>query len=100
MLTILGNVRESIGVQRDWALSCDVATFELNRSLLGLTKPGQNLDKLGLSIALDSADPDDLAPSHGETQAVDRVTGTTALYHQIMHLQNGLGRVRGWTVHS
>ncbi len=50
-------------------------------------EPGQRLDQLGLAVALDAGDADDLAGVDGEVDAVDRDLVALVEDGQALHLE-------------
>ena len=59
-----------------------------------MSQPRQSVDQLGLSVAVDSRDADDLARTHVERDAAHRLEPAVVAHDEILDLQQGLPRRR------
>ena len=83
MVTVLRDVGEALPAPLDRIVVGDLQTTEHDRATVGNTQTGERFDQLGLTVAFDARDADDLSFTNRETQAVEGVDSASPLHHQI-----------------
>jgi hypothetical protein len=58
-------------------------------------QPGDRVDQLALTVGVDAGEPDDLAPTHGEADAAQRLEPAVVDHVHVLDLEQRLARLRG-----
>ena len=76
-------------------LAGDVLVADHDPPCLRLPQAGDRVDQLGLPVAVDTGDPDDLAPAHLERDIADLLERPVVLDRQPFDREQRLGRLAG-----
>src|SRR5215213_8512025 len=99
-MAVLRDVGRSHAAARVWAGPGDVLALQEHTSPLRPAQAEQHLDQLGLSIALDAANTQNLTAAQLEIHPVERGMPLAPLQLEFLGNEHGLARMRRWTLDS
>ncbi len=97
-MPVLRDIGEARLAKRNRIPAGRFRTAQHDGAAVRFLQPGDAFDQLGLPVAFDPGDTDDLSAAHAETQPIQGVTVSSALDAQIEHLQHRVARMGGWPI--
>ena len=94
-----GNVPDSLVESLARRVARDVLAGDLDHAALGLRQPGERVDQLGLAVAVDPGDADDLSRAHLERDVANGRQPALVEDIEVLHLEQGLPGLGRLLVH-